>query len=255
MANQLSTQLVYLDVKTILQNYKDPKFWSKEWLIFENKDFTISWRMTNINVIDNSINSNIIVRGRKGQCIFRNGHQYSMPYDVDKTWSFCMNSCHTIPINHDEYTQELLNNNLKGTILYCLTRMEKAMIENTVEYQRAESVYQKERDRLRDIARAFLDEHEIENEKVRRCYEDAYVNANSDCKIMNDIKEHSQFRFFKTAYLHVCSWFNDEKKFNEYKELLKKYVHKNKSLTIWRKDRLIQTEKWKESMKEKLTDI
>ena len=43
MENTVSTQVVKLDLQTILANYKDPKFWSKKWTIIDTKQVKIVW--------------------------------------------------------------------------------------------------------------------------------------------------------------------------------------------------------------------
>lgn len=41
MRNAVSTSVVKLDLRTILDNYKKPEFWNKEWLIIDTKWISI----------------------------------------------------------------------------------------------------------------------------------------------------------------------------------------------------------------------
>lgn len=250
----LSTKLVYLDLKTIMENYRNPEFWKKSWLIFKSKELEITWGIVNINILENKIESCISVSPGH---ITRGGKKFSFSYDFTRktNFSWYSNVCRPIPIENSDYTQETLNRNILYTILKTMKKMEEDFIKHTYEYEKATELEEEQREKLEQIANDFLDEEGVTNESIRDAYIEKYVDENANNDYTNEIIEHSQFRFFKSAYLYVCSWFNDQKAFENYKKELGKFVPKKTIFKILKATKEMQTEEWIEDMKYQLEEI
>lgn len=254
MKNSLSTKLVYLDLKTIMENYRKPEFWEKDWLIFKSKELEITWSITSIDILSNVIQSRI--RFRDGH-ITRGGKKFWFPSSFTSrrdNWYCYETICRPIPIENSDYTQGAFDRNILYTILDSIRYLEKEFASYTYEYKKARELEDEQCERLKDIAEEFLDREGVSNESIRDAYIEKYVDDNKE-NYTNKVLENSQFRFFKTAYLHVCSWFGNDKAFEEYKALLKKYIPKKQIFKILKKTKEMQSDEWVEEMKDQLEDI
>ena len=254
-SNSLSTKLVYLDLETIMQNYRNPEFWKKEWLIFKNKELEIKWNITNINILENKIESCIFVAPGH---ITRGGKKFNFTYSdyTRKTnYSWYSNVCRPIPIENSDYTQETLNRNILNTILKTMKSMEEEFVKRTYEYYKASELEDEQREKLKEIAENFLDEEGVSNESIRDAYIDKYVSDNSNSDFTSEIIANAQFRFFKSAYLHVCSWFDNQETFEKYKKVLKQFIPKKTIFEILKKTKEMKTDEWVEQMKDQLDSI
>lgn len=252
MKNSLSTKLVYLDLKTIMENYRKPEFWEKDWLIFKSKELEITWSITNIDVLSNTIKSCICFRDGH---ITRGGKKFWFPVKFTTKIDWYYDSvCRPIPIKNSDYTQEAFNRNILNTILNSIKELEREFARDTYEFQKALELEDEQRERLEEIAGEFLDEEGVSNKSIRDAYIEKYVDDNKE-NYTNEVLKNSQFRFFKTAYLHVCSWFGNDKAFEEYRALLKKYIPKKQIFKILKKTKEMQSDEWVEEMKDQLEDI
>lgn len=252
MKNSLSTKMVYLDLKTIMENYRKPEFWEKDWLIFKSKELEITWSITNIDVLSNTIKSCICFRNGH---ITRGGKKFWFPHSLTSKQDWYYETvCRPIPIKNSDYTQETFDRNILNTILNSIKALEREFARNTYEYKKARELEEEQIERLQEIAEEFLDEEEVSNENIRNAYIEKYIDNNKE-NYTNKVLENSQFRFFKTAYLHVCSWFGNDKAFEEYKTLLKKYIRKKEIFKILKKTKEMQSDEWVEEMKDQLEDI
>ena len=231
------------------------EFWQKEWLIFKSKEVELYWRISYIDVLNKKLYSSIrtnnikITRGNKSFY-----GDWSMAHHT--TYDWYTNSCRPIPLENSDYRQETFLNNILGTCLKVIEQVEKEMIKSTYEYEQARDLEDEAKERLTQIAEDFLDEEGVTNDDIREAYIDSYVDKNLE-NYRDDVVSKSKFRFFKTAYLHLCSWFGDKERFEDYmKEIKKKSKIKEKYIyKIWKDCRAIQTEEWKEEMAEQLESI
>ena len=254
MKNSLSTKLVYLDLKTIMENYRKPEFWGKDWLIFKSKELEITWIITSIDILGNVIRSRICFRGGH---ITRGGKKFHIPFSFTSSrrdWYCSETICRPIPIENSDYTQEAFDRNILNTILYSIRCLERDFARNTYEYEKALELEDEQEQRLQEIAEEFLDEEGVSNKSIRDAYIDKYVDDNKE-NYGYKVLENSQFRFFKTAYLHVCSWFGNDKVFEEYKALLKKYIPNKEIFKILEKTKEMRSDEWIEEMKDQLEGI
>ena len=254
MNNNISTKLVFLDLDVIMANYRNPKFWEKSWLIFKSKELEIKWHITNINILDNKIESCISIAPGH---ITRGGKRFYYSYEfTNKTgYSWYSTSCRPIPIQNSDYKQDTLNRNILNTILNTMKKMEEEFITHTYEYRKAQTLESEQNDRLREIAENFLDSENVTNDEIREAYIDKFVSDNSNSDFTSEVISGAQFKFFKTAYLHVCSWFNNKEMFDNYAQALKNFVPKKVIFKILKKYEEIETDEWLEEMKDQLEAI
>lgn len=244
MESNVSTQLVYLDLKTILANYKDPKFWSKKWTIFKSSQFEIVWFLYSISCVDNTISSCVkimpfkIKRGKK---------------TLSSNWYNSNRFCDSIPIDNPDYTQDVLNRNILGTVLEAIKSAENSLIFDYAEYKEAQKASEQYDEKLKEIAMQFLDDQGVSHKDIRDAYIDKYVSDNSlDYTI--EVFHNLQYKIIPNLYLLVCSWFNSTEKFEEYKKLCSG-VHKSVWVKIWNQYRDIKSEDWVKDMELKLEAI
>lgn len=252
--HNVSTKLVFLDLKTILENYRNPKFWEKEWLIFKNKELEVRWSITKINVMSNSIISNIVFN--RGSVV-RGGKRFSIDYTYchKSDWDWTTNVCRPIPINNSDYTQDTFMRNILSTILNTLKNIELEMTRNTYEYQKARELEDEQEEKLKEIAEAFLDENNVSNDSIREAYIEKFVEKNKSTKLTEKILANSQFRFFKTAYLHICSWFDNMALFEEYKKKLSNRVSEKAIFEVFEETKKMKSDEWVEQMKDQLPSL
>lgn len=250
MKNELSTKLVYLDLKTILANYKKPSFWKKEWVIFKSSKVEITWRLVSIDCRGNKIQSEVVVKPfviiRGGKKIYLYGDDYHNTFN-----------CQMIPIANDEYNDTIFQNNILGTCLYAIQYIEQhRLVPQYNEYKEAMRMESDEEDNLREIASDFLDQQNVSHEAIRDAYIDKYLDDHSSQinQFTSRVINNFQYKILPNIYLMLCSWFNNQEKFDEYSKLCKG-VRKSIRLEIWKKSREIQTDDWKESMQADLEDI
>jgi len=246
MENTVSTQVVKLDLQTILANYKDPEFWSKKWTIIDTKQIKIVWYISSINCEDNKINSTLKVVNKN----IKKG-----TLNLSDSWwseSVCVAS---IPINNPEYTEKHFENAILGKVLELLGDIERHCTYEYAEYKEAERLQEEMKDKLREIASDFLDENNVANEEIRDAYIEKYISDNYDAsEITSKVVQRYQYKIIPNVYLYVYAWFNRQEEFEKFEaEKLGRRV--STRMEIWRKVKEMQTEKWVNGMKEQLRGI
>lgn len=246
MEKTISTNVVKLDLKTILKNYKKPEFWSKDWLIIDTKWLSIIWHIKSIDCLHNKINSCVKVSKlnfKKGK---ENINYMSWYYEVD---------CSVIPINNKEYTQKHFENNIYGCIIKLITCMEAYLTYFYKEYADAQEQDKNYRKQLEKIAENFLDENNVVNEAIRNVYIESYANKQLENResYRNKVIQNFKYKLLTEVYVYTAAWFNNEQDFNEYKKFSKD--RKSTYKEIREEIKLIQTDEWQNSMKNKLEGI
>ena len=240
--NELSTHLVKLDVDTILANYKKPDFWSKTWTIFKGCGIEVTWCLTYINCIDNTIGSKVMVKCN----LMRRGKRYT-EYDY--------NYCSNIPINHEEYSQTVFENNIIGTALRTTEGVERMITRRYAEYSKAELLDEQQRETLRDIANEFLDNENVKNEDIRDAYISSYVDTNATSRLALEVIANFKYKILSNAYLMFLSFFNNKDEFEKYKKLIGVEKKKHIWYKLWQQGKELCSEEYVVSMKEKLEKI
>ena len=246
--NNISTKLVYLDLSVVLANYRDPKFWGKQWTIYKSKDIQIYWMMTNIDVRHNTIKSEVHMRNFR----YHSGKYNRQWFDQD--WYGCCSPCRDVPVSNPEYTQEIFENNIFAATMSLIKMVEEHLIKGYAEYQNAAKLDQDHEDRLREIAEKIADEYVSAgtySDEIKEAFIDKYVSDNTT-DYASKVLSAYRHRVIGSLYLMICSWFNKEKEFQENRELM----GDNKKNHIWAqmfaKAKEIQTEEWHNAMSEEL---
>ena len=239
----ISLELVHLDIKEILANYRNPKFWKKKWLIFKNKDFDIVWKMTNIKLDSYSIESVVQVINIKRP------HYWF--------WSTTTAYCKSIPLDHDEYTQEVFQRNILGSVISAIDYFERSIVQTTHEYKEAERLENEENEKLEEIANQFLDQEGVTNKDIREAYIEKYVSEAARYNYTSALLSSAIRRYYPTARLLAYSWFNDKKQFEVESKLLKeqKGIKKKVMYEIWKSRKELEGEDFIKEAEEKLEKI
>ena len=210
--NKISTKLVKVDLKTILDNYREPEFWSKTWLIYKRPQFEITMKIEEISIYGNQIIFDVFLNTtpkftnkytNKSIAIFEN-HYFQA-------------ACVCIPINNKEFTQNIFENLVLSACLKKLKEIEGALTCESSDYKKADDLENLSRNKLRKIAVNFLNKNNIINVNIRNGYIDSYVNEYAE-DLTSKIFENNYYKLIPEEYLILASYFNNDKKFAEIKE-------------------------------------
>lgn len=252
-AKALSTHLTYIDLATIMANYRNPRFWSKEWTIFESGVFKILWRLRRIDLDNNTIESVVWM----APATYKRGKLAHHWGGYRGNFVFCRD----IPIDNPDYTQETLNRSILGATLNLITSVEQSFIHDFAEYKEASSLKQEQdwaaQEQAEQIVDAFNKERGL-TESTGDALKEAFVSNFLDEQYASgnlrdypsEVMKNYAYKVLGFLRLLVCSWFNDKQGFTRYKEAIgdgsKKYVW----FEMRKQARLIQTDEWRENMRE-----
>lgn len=247
----ISTKITKLNLKVILDNYKKPEFWKKEWTIYKHNNIEITWHLYSINCKENTISSIVNIRGfvvRKGGKHFVDiGHGF---WETSSTSAYCSN----IPIDNSDYKQEVFENNIIGACLKVLFQAEQNISRQYAEYRSAKSNDDDYNDALAEIAEAFLDRNNVTNKEIRDAYIDSYVSKNTSSRFAYMYLKECEYKIIPNEYILLLSYFNNKKIFDEYKQ--KVGGHRKKFwFDIWKRGREMDTDEWREEMEAELEDL
>ena len=244
----ISNELQYVNLKEILENYKNHRFWKKKWCVFKTKDFEIFWKITSIDVDNDYITSRCKVE-------YHGKHRVD---DPDWFWNSAISeTCSSIPISNSDYTQEVFNRNICGTVATLITKIEERIAKNSYDYKLAGKLEKDAEDRLRKIAEDFLDSEGVTNKDIREAYIDKYVSENSRFPYKSNVIAESKRKYYPTARLMLFSWFDNKKSFDEETILLRETKKLTKKIIyeIWRTRKELESDAWREEMESKLEAI
>lgn len=257
-AKALSTHLTYIDLATLMANYRNPRFWSKEWTIFESGVFKILWRLRRIDLDDNTIESVVWM----APATYKRGKLSHHWYGYRGNFVFCRD----IPIDNPDYTQETLNRNILSATLTLITMVEQSFIHDFAEYKDAVSLKVKQDGAAQEQAEQIVDVFNKEQgltESTGDALKEAFVSNFLDEQYASGnlidfpslIMKNYAYKVLGFLRLLVCSWFNDKKEFANCKKAIgdgsKKYVW----FEMRKQYRLIQTDEWRNAMKEEAQNL
>jgi len=243
-----STELVHIDINEILGHCKEPEYWEREWTVFKCKDFDIVWHLTWINVRSRTLSSRIRLdyHGKRRCC------GWDWKFDISREVDL-----KDIPLSHEEYSQENFERNLISCIMKAIGNLERSITMGTYDYEQAKSLEESEKERLEEIAIAFLDSENVKNESIRDAYIEKYVSDNSNFSYCKAIVDGAERKFYPCVRLLVCSWFGDEKGFNKEKNLLAEGDKSKEKIIfkIWKSRKKLESQKWRDEMEDNLESI
>ena len=247
-SKSISTKLVYLDLSVVLANYRDPKFWGKQWTIYKSGDIEIYWMMTNINVRENTIQSEVHMR---------NFQYHSGKYDrqwADRNWYGFFAYCRDVPVSNPEYTQKIFENNIFAATMSLIKMVEDYLIQGYAEYQAAVNLDVEHTDRLKEIAEEIANEYVSAgaySDEIKEAFIDKYVSDNKTSyasKVMSSFSH----KVIGSLYLMICSWFNKKEEFQTNRELMGDNKKDHLWTQMFAKTKEIQTDEWRNAMTEEL---
>lgn len=148
-----------IDYEWIISNYLDPSLWKKKWNLLVYKEHVFTLELNYISCSNRSISFKI--KHNEQEYEFQ-----SVDYYLDNT------------------TLTVLKKQINGAIWRLMCSYERNQICHMDGYRRISSLSCEEDERLRDIARNYLDEQGVSNEDIRDVYIDNYVSRNNRTNIM-----------------------------------------------------------------------
>ena len=142
-----------IDYEFIIKNYLDRNLWKKTWNLFIYRDNIFTLNLYEIDTENNKIRFKI--KFNKLEWMYE-----SITYDVDNT------------------SIKILLQQINGAIFRLIERFEEREIKQSQPYKQAENAVFEEREKLREIARGFLDSEGVTNEDIRDAYIDKFVDRN-----------------------------------------------------------------------------
>lgn len=198
----VSTKVTKIDLKTILDNYREPSFWCKQWTIIDTKEIGIVWRMTSIDVDKGVILSKLDATKIN---IVRDGLVYK-----DMWWSSCTWDLPNIPINNSDFTQEHFESMIYSSLMHLLRYIENRCIYYYDDYDKYISDCARVQKELKKEAEIRLDNQNVTDELMRKSYIEAYANEHMT-KVREysfKILEHYEYHVIPDTYKYVASLFD-----------------------------------------------
>lgn len=159
MNNELSTKLYKLDFKELVDNATNKAYWNKKWEIFNYDGMSVEFFLESISIVHNKLNGKIRLNGG-GDC-WRNPE-----------------SLITIPLQEDNFNKTALERELVGRVDSIFLEQGCIDLKKTEEYRDIEILEEEFVDRLKDIAREFLNSNNIYNNDIRDLYICDYISNN-----------------------------------------------------------------------------
>lgn len=142
-----------IDYEFIIKNYLDRNLWKKTWNLFIYRDNIFTLNLYEIDTENNKIRFKI--KFNKLEWMYE-----SVTYDVDNT------------------SVKILLQQINGAMFRLMENFEACEIKKSQPYKQAENAVSEEREKLREIARGFLDSEGVTNEDIRDAYIDKFVDKN-----------------------------------------------------------------------------
>lgn len=165
MTTELSTHVVKINLKDIVDNVLNKDYWEKKWCVFDYNNVTIEIKLSSINIARNRVSLDISVADNMSTSMFYKSHRGTVDFPLDR-------------FEHDAFQKTVL-----GTIHRLIEEHELRYAINTSGYdelQKQENEYkEKSISKLEDE----LDELGITHEGVREAYIDnnyETINLTSD---------------------------------------------------------------------------
>lgn len=187
----LAIKVYDIDYSFLLKNYLNPEYWNKSWHLFVYKDFVFDLSMYSIDCEDKKICFK--VKGTHGE-------------DSRTTFIYYYLNNTTIPV---------LKKQINGAIISVMESIEKCEIREQNGYTRLCELEAEENEQLESLAVDFLDEHGIDNKKLRELFIDDYKSAYSTMYEKKEAYiENNLYTVFTDMYVTFTSITKDETRLN-----------------------------------------
>lgn len=210
METNVSTKVMKIDLKTILENYREPEFWSREWEILKTYQMSIVWRITSIDTLRGFIESEVIAKNINVLIDGENVHRH--------WWSGESYSLASVPCNNPEYTEEHFKNALYGAVVRLLNSIEDHCVwyyDDYCEYERLRDEYT---DKIKNEAIKYFYEKDLDL-NLKESFVDMYMRDQIIPYSGLDVTNHYRYHVVPNAYMFAASWFDVQEDIDKYSSM------------------------------------
>ena len=210
METNVSTKVMKIDLKTILENYREPEFWNKEWEILKTYQMSIVWRITNINTLSNLIESEVIA---KRVNVLIDGENVHRHWWVTEDYHLA-----SIPCNNPEYTEEHFKKALYGAVVRLLNAVEDHCVwyyDDYTEYERLRDDYM---DKIKHEALRYYYEKDLDP-NLKESFIDMYIAEQPTPYSGLDVTNHYRYHVIPDTYKFAANWFDMQEDIEKYSSM------------------------------------
>lgn len=242
MTSNISTKVVRLDLKTILENYTNPRFWKKQWTIYKHRDFEI------YAYIDS-------IYPAYGRLFIKIASKGPIHYGRSKTIiARVLDSQILVAYDNPEFTETVFRNEIENKCLEQIEYKESDAISNYYEYKAAEDLENDYKENIICVADERLDELNIKDQDVRNAYEKKCIDNADIPDYTGQVRKNMKHTVIPSEYLLCASWFDDKKKFDDLCEACAK-TRKSIKIKIWLASQKVNSQEFVDNLKAELADI
>lgn len=236
--NKLILKVFDVDYSFIIKNYLSPELWEKKWTLFEYKKFVITLELNSISTYDKKICFKVRITDNS-----KDGWN-------NTTYSYVLYS-----LNVDNL--DILKKQINSTILGLMESFENNLyIKFSDAYKEISDLEDDEKDRLRELAKDFLDDNNVSNDDIREVYIDYFVDENLKINdMLNKYIEKSKYNYLTDLYLIFLKSINDEEKYNKVLSNCENENIESILEELKEYEEYMNTEEYEEDMKSNLKDI
>jgi hypothetical protein len=231
--NKISTKLVYIDYKELLENYKNPDFWGKRWTIYNYGNIKVELAINSINCQRNEIvmGLDVIYKGNKKRKYLRHSETYIGSYYSSS--GYC--GTFAVPIDHPEYSNEIFNNKVYGKVKNLILDIERTLITEFPNFKQEETRLHDLREHWKDIANEWLDDKDIEDDDIREAYISSYTSVCEDKTedYRSEIIDQNTDKVLTKELLLFASFNKKENDVEKYSKILAKSKVSKSSIKTW----------------------
>lgn len=185
MNNELTTQVVKINFKWLLEHCTDREFWKNRWRVFDYDDIRIDLLLHEISIYMNTLTLAV-------EC---------------KDMFYIRKYIH-IPFG--QFNETVFNRSLKRALRDCIICKENSEIEKTDIFKWA---YEKDMEREEEIieeAEKELDDLEIAKEEIRDAYIESMLDDFDEWETRNAVCEQMRMTLKTSSYAMLGLMFNDD---------------------------------------------
>lgn len=236
---ELTTTVVKLNWKYIIDHATDRKFWEQKFKVYDIDRFEVFMEIYEIDISYKKI-------------------YFKLNYKNERMCYGWETDLFSIPMSNEHFNEKVFNNTLCSTIIRLIEESEDNRIRTYKEYSKAETAYDEEEKVLTGIAKDFLDKNEVKSDSVREAYTEAYVNDNI-VDYRSEVLDKYRYRIFTKLYLECATYFDYyPAEIDKYKEIMasgNKINFAKEYKDIENKLEEVKSERFEDYMKDKLEEL
>lgn len=185
MNNGLTTQVVKINFKWLLEHCTDREFWKSRWRVFDYDNIKIDLSLNEIDISRNMLTLRV-------ECIDRF-------YDREYIY---------IPLG--QFNETVFNKSLKRALMDCIIHRENSEIEETDVFKWAYEKDKKREEEIIEEAKKELDDLEITKEEIRDAYIGSLLNDFDEWETRNSVCEQMRMTLKTSSYAMLGLMFHDD---------------------------------------------